>query len=269
MPERRSEGPTARGSDGLRGLASLALTGWLALVCMGSGVSTPATPAQPPAAGDALGHIDVAAQDNARVTLSVLSDLSPYDSVRYEVKRRGTTVIASLSKQLADGFDELGDVALLPLDEMTTVVEGLRACGIEDLAPDAPDDPLLTYQLEIELGTYHRVVRFAGRATLPGTPQWCVARLIMDTYFAFGDPVPFENRFWNEGNFGQLQVDSTPAARLIIDGRDTGLTTPVWGYRLEPGRHELRFVNDGLGIDRTYDVTVEIGLTTRLEVELR
>ena len=45
---------------------------------------------------------------------------------------------------------------------------------------------------------------------------------------------------------GTLHVISTPVARILIDGIDTGLSTPVTGdqLKLAPGRHKVTFEID-------------------------
>ena len=92
---------------------------------------------------------------------------------------------------------------------------------------------------------------------------------MMDTYEAFGIPVPFRNHFFDEAEYGQLNTHSLPIARLFIDGNDTGLMTPVNDLPLLPGVPQLRYVNEALGIDRAYDCTIVLNMTTQIDVELR
>jgi hypothetical protein len=56
---------------------------------------------------------------------------------------------------------------------------------------------------------------------------------------------------------GVLMVSSKPPCRILVDGRDTGRTTPVRDLRLSAGSHEITLVNDEYGIRET--ATVEIG----------
>ncbi len=67
---------------------------------------------------------------------------------------------------------------------------------------------------------------------------------------------------------GYLQVFSKPSAKILIDGKDSGLSTPIAGRALSlpVGKHKVSFV---LGEDSyTYPVTVEAGQTATLSRNL-
>ncbi len=68
---------------------------------------------------------------------------------------------------------------------------------------------------------------------------------------------------------GYLQIKSKPEAKVLIDGVDTGLTTPVSGtdLPLQPGKHKVTFV---IGEDRfTYPVVIEAGQTATMTKDLQ
>ncbi|MBI5497688.1 MAG: serine/threonine protein kinase [Deltaproteobacteria bacterium] len=54
---------------------------------------------------------------------------------------------------------------------------------------------------------------------------------------------------------GQLSLRTTPWARLYVDGKAAG-QTPVYRLPLTAGKHQLRLVNEPLGIDVTRDVVI-------------
>jgi hypothetical protein len=65
---------------------------------------------------------------------------------------------------------------------------------------------------------------------------------------------------------GVLAVASTPAARIFIDGTDTGKSTPLT-LSLAPGKHKLTFAiaSDEGGLNRyTYPITVRAGEKTAI-----
>jgi len=67
---------------------------------------------------------------------------------------------------------------------------------------------------------------------------------------------------------GFAAISSIPSARIWIDGKDTGLSTPIIGHALPlaPGKHKVTFV---IGADRfTFSVTVKAGETATLHKEL-
>jgi serine/threonine protein kinase len=68
---------------------------------------------------------------------------------------------------------------------------------------------------------------------------------------------------------GYLQVFSRPTAKILVDGAETGMRTPVSGHMLSlpAGRHKVTFV---IGDDRfTYPVTIEKGATASMTKDLQ
>lgn len=60
---------------------------------------------------------------------------------------------------------------------------------------------------------------------------------------------------------GFVNVQSVPAARVIIDGVDTGRYTPILNYELPPGPHRIELVNEDFEFHRTYRITTQSGRT--------
>ncbi|HEY5923025.1 MAG TPA: protein kinase [Kofleriaceae bacterium] len=70
-------------------------------------------------------------------------------------------------------------------------------------------------------------------------------------------------------NKGYLQVFSKPPAKILIDGNDSGLKTPISGQSLSlaPGKHKITFV---IGDDRfTYPVVIKAGVTETMSKDLQ
>jgi len=66
-------------------------------------------------------------------------------------------------------------------------------------------------------------------------------------------------------NVGYLVANTIPWAKVFVDGKDTGKTTPVAPRSkipLKPGRHKITFVVEGKQYD--FAITVEAGKITRL-----
>jgi hypothetical protein len=64
---------------------------------------------------------------------------------------------------------------------------------------------------------------------------------------------------------GTLAVNSRPAARIVIDGKDTGKFTPQVGIKLPAGFHRVTLVNDELQIKRSFRVEIQPDTTTKLK----
>ena len=68
---------------------------------------------------------------------------------------------------------------------------------------------------------------------------------------------------------GYLVITSKPSAKILIDGVDTGMATPISGTRLPlaPGKHKITFV---MGDDRyTFPVSITAGKTERIDKDLQ
>jgi eukaryotic-like serine/threonine-protein kinase len=68
---------------------------------------------------------------------------------------------------------------------------------------------------------------------------------------------------------GYLQVMSKPTAKILVDGVDSGMKTPISGHALAltPGKHKITFV---IGDDRfTYPVTIKAGSTETMSKDLQ
>jgi serine/threonine protein kinase len=70
-------------------------------------------------------------------------------------------------------------------------------------------------------------------------------------------------------NMGYLQVFSKPPAKILVDGKDTDLKTPISGQALSlaPGKHKITFV---IGDDKfTYPVVIKAGVTETMSKDLQ
>jgi hypothetical protein len=65
------------------------------------------------------------------------------------------------------------------------------------------------------------------------------------------------------GSPGTLVINSVPWALVFIDGRDTGRSTPLMGYTIPPGTHEVK-LQTATGQVHVERVTVAAGQTVRV-----
>ncbi|MCX5741204.1 MAG: serine/threonine-protein kinase [Proteobacteria bacterium] len=84
------------------------------------------------------------------------------------------------------------------------------------------------------------------------------------------DKLPFEDKKPpTPTDKGFLDVSSNKKAKILVDGVDTGLSTPISGKALPltPGKHKITFV---VGEDRfTFPVTIKVGATETMRKELQ
>ena len=67
---------------------------------------------------------------------------------------------------------------------------------------------------------------------------------------------------------GYLDIASEPPAKIVIDGADTGKTTPQHRLELPVGHHKLTLVTLDGKHQRSIGFSVERGQTTQLSVHL-
>jgi hypothetical protein len=67
---------------------------------------------------------------------------------------------------------------------------------------------------------------------------------------------------------GVLMIASKPPCHIIINGQETGLTTPQSLIRLKTGRHELTLVNQEHDIRTSIPVTIRAGKSVRVVKDL-
>jgi hypothetical protein len=68
---------------------------------------------------------------------------------------------------------------------------------------------------------------------------------------------------------GTLMLNSEPWGRILIDGKDTGVTTPtISGLALPAGRHRVTLINPALELTVTFEVDVRRGQVTKRFVDL-
>ena len=66
---------------------------------------------------------------------------------------------------------------------------------------------------------------------------------------------------------GRLNVTTSPWSEVHVDGEFLG-NTPIQGHKLDPGKHTIKLVNEGLGISETLSVTIEDGMDTTISKQL-
>ena len=219
----------------------------------------------------------MAGADGDYVRLSLESGgTSPYGVVRYEVFDRGGAVAAVHRRQLPGHGESLQGMGLLLAREATEVFDLLDRYDAVQL-PDADAPPGLpfssgqSWRVEVQRAGKRHAFRVVEPWHQEDLRYQGLLAMLVETVEAHAGPQPFRNIFFPEAELGWLDVESVPPARLFVDGEDTRLETPVYGYEVEAGAHQLTLkpVNPDAGPPGTYDVFVDPTGTTRLRVVLR
>jgi hypothetical protein len=76
------------------------------------------------------------------------------------------------------------------------------------------------------------------------------------------------SRAQSPADVGFLSVTSEPSARIFVDDKDTGLSTPQTRMPLPPGRHRLMLVAPDQKAKKSLGFVITKGEETRLRVSL-
>src|SRR5690606_6440455 len=66
-----------------------------------------------------------------------------------------------------------------------------------------------------------------------------------------------------EVSLGTLMLGAKPPCEIVINGKNTGLTTPQRSIQLPEGTHRVVLTNDQHGIKKSFKVNIKAGRTTR------
>lgn len=211
--------------------------------------------------------------DYVRLTVSSPGP-TPFSLIRYEVSTRGRTTTCVHRRQLPGHGEALHGMGLLTRQDADSLWGLLRTTNAMEL-PDAdtpkdlPWSATIRWRVELSVGgqehgfqvtePIHQVDRRYQR--LVAGVRSLVERLAGEQ--------PYRNVFFPDEVRGWLDVEGVPPAQVFIDGFETRMETPLFGYELESGDHELRLRTEDGRYDRTYRFRIEPTMTTRLKVDLR
>lgn len=212
-----------------------------------------------------------ASGDYIRVVLEGAS-ASPFEVVRYEVIDRGPAVSVVHRRTLPGVVESLHSMGLLTKQEATRlrdVVRETRALELRDAVPAKPSADALTWKVELELAGKRHSFRVTDPINQPDRRYYRLLDAIRTTVRRVAGELPFRNIFFPKRELGLLDVVTVPIARVYVDGFDTKLDSPLFGYEIRAGQHEVRLRTPDGRLDRTYRVKVTPGGSTRLAVDLR
>ena len=215
--------------------------------------------------------------DYVTVTLEQPS-ASPFATVLYDIAVRGRTNTATHRRELPGYGESLHGMGLLTRAEAAAYWRDVRAAGLTELGDAVPEDsevgsrgayPGLTWRVRavVDGKRYGFLVR--DPVNHPDRRYQAILDRTRRLVLRLAGELPFRNIFIPASRLGWINVVTVPVARLHIDGFDTELETPLYGYEVAAGKHTLRLTTeDGLH-DRSYEIRVDPGGTTLLRVDLR
>ena len=242
---------------------ALVFTLLLACFCAPSGSAAPPTTRR-----DSQSKLD-----GAFVSVRIVGGFTPYRLVIYEVLWRGKVPVAGHYRGLVDYAEALHNMKLVrtaDFEKLLRDVERDGAFGLKDApAPTERAPGALRFEIEVRNGDKHNSVTVTAPSGQPD-PRYGriidrVRRFVLDR----AGELTFRNVFFEPGTYGYVNLTSVPIAKIYIDGRDVQHHTPLYGYELPVGPHEVRLVAEEKGWERTHTLKVEPGMTTIVHFDLR
>lgn len=213
-------------------------------------------------------------EDYVRFTLETAGTpaASPYHTIRYEITRRRPATTAVHRRTLPGLEEGLHALGLLTPEESAAFFATVRALDVMHLpsiAAATPQAGVLTWRCDLQLDGAH--ASFIA-TDLENLADRRYARLFDATrrlVLANAGELPFRNVFFPSKDRGWLNIESVPAASVVIDGLETKLETPMYSYDIGAGPHTLVLRSLDGRFERTFDVKVEPQGTTTLRIDLR
>ncbi|MCB9538388.1 MAG: PEGA domain-containing protein [Myxococcales bacterium] len=206
------------------------------------------------------------AADGVRLTLS--GPAVPHAEVVYEVLAERGTVTVGVARRFAADFGQSTEVALLPRPELDALMARLAGMGVFALT-DA-DDPAARVRLRLEArrGDATVAVTVADPDRAADERAQAALTAVRAVVRANTPPSTFSDPMLLPTEAGRLRIRSRPPARVGLDGVRLEARTPINSLRVPVGAHTLELETD-TGVVRRYDVKVEAGKTTSVDVDLR
>lgn len=211
--------------------------------------------------------------DGVRVTLT--GPAVPHAEVVYEVLAERGTVTVGVTRRFAADFGKSTEVALLPRADLDALMARLAGMGLFELTHS--DAPRARVRVRIEARRGAKTVDATvadpertdvGHARLEAERGQLFLDVVRAVVRAHTPPYTFSDPMLLPTEAGRLRVRSRPAARVSLDGVRLEARTPINSLRVPAGAHTLMLETDA-GLVRRYDVKVEAGKTTSIDVELR
>ena len=197
---------------------------------------------------------------------------SPFAELRYEITERGPASAAIHRRRLPGGIRSFHNMGLVPpevLDQLRTKLTQNAAMTLPDATQASHARASLRWRFDVQLdGKKHSFV-----VTDPINQQdrryWRLFSAVKQLVRSITGGLPFRDIYHPKEKLGWLTIDSVPAGRLTVNGRDTELETPVRDLPLLKGKHTIELKSVEGNTVRSYDIRIEAGGYTKLKVELR
>ena len=262
----------------------------------------PALPAilQPAAKTAVPARLDLpgaAELEGAWARVYLLANPGPFQYVAYEVTARGGAGVVSHLRGTMGRRDAISRTELISRQRLAGLMATLRDQGAAKLPDPGPlpgspqptrgradpeaaagqqarsDVPLSSavpiYELSYRLGKVEKTWHVADPylQTEPGYGRFI--NTVRSFVIQSTGEIAYHGPTGPPGKRGFLFIDSVPGSVATVDGVQLPDQTPIFAYPLAAGAHIVVLKNAEHGLEQTYKVKVQPGMTTSLEVDLR
>ena len=210
--------------------------------------------------------LGVAQADGVRLRLEGAG--VPYVSVEYVLAEKRGTVVAESNKRFAQRFGHQEVVAVLTRADLDALLDALEADGIWALRTRKGVRPVTRWTIDITRGARkHQVIVDDPALRLDGRHLRVIDRVRARVQAAV-PPRIFQDPMLLPSEGGTLNLRTLPIARVRLDGVLLPISTPIKGLRVQAGRHTLEFLPSTGGPATPYNIAVEAGRATSLNLKL-
>lgn len=206
--------------------------------------------------------------------------VTPYSTIRYEIIDRGRVTTAVHRRGLPGYPESIHGMGLLTPEEATQLWAEVRACEPATMsdalnvsrgpeAKGAEPQVGVTWSVDVRMGDMSHRFRVFEPHNQDDRRYARLFTAIRSMVESRAGRHPFRNVFLEKRQRGWLNLVSVPTARVVIDGFDTGHETPIYGYEVERGKRQVTLRSLDGTYERTYEIRIESGTTTRVRADIR
>lgn len=217
------------------------------------------------------------------LALAISNEFSPFSLVKYELRQTAAGSTLTLARSYHGSFREDTGLSLLSPAQLASFRSKLGQCGslptLAELARVSEDNKSKEGQenkkeneptYRIQWRTDGAVFGYTVSADVIRNEaiSWCVVRMIQDEAAEHLDAIPFEMVFIAEGEVGYVDIVTRPPAKVWIDGFPVAGLSPLWRHPVVAGVKRVRIEEASLGVEQAFELLVEPGGTTAIELDL-
>jgi hypothetical protein len=201
-----------------------------------------------------------------RITFS--GGLSPYVRVSYDLTIRAEMLVVTHSKTFPCYDTPLQQVEMTSKDKALHIFKLIHEANLSQFASGSRKKEQNSVEFWASIG--RDWIRFEVSEDQASQNKILrnLIHEIKSLCFDVAGHIPFRNLFFPSQKMGFLTVISSPSGKVLIDGSDTGETTPLHTYELEEGEYNVEVISFDGKFKNSFRAKILSKMTSRYEIEL-